>query len=238
MARAPMVRSSLLLAGCLGLAAACTSPPEPADEAGGTDTETGTDEGADDWADSLEDDDEGTSETGSEVPLGPELIDYETCIVDPGAPTASIVGETPDGPFSGQYAYFGWLTCEGEPLSPTLVVTETPEALAAAVAELPRGAQGGALPLPSLEWVLLGNCNPENGWTGKGGGGINLRTEGGDSLGFASFSLIENYKLFDPVDPEDPPTMHGTIFFGDGWTLEGEFTAVYCGALSYEFEGC
>ncbi|MFO7562641.1 MAG: hypothetical protein R6X02_08345 [Enhygromyxa sp.] len=190
---------------------------------------------ANDWADSLDDDSD--TETGDEgVPLGPEVVDYATCIVDPGAPTAELIGETPLGSFSGQYAWFGWLTCNGEAISPTLVIGERPEDLADALAIAP---SSGAVPKPSLEWFLLGNCNPDNGWVGEGGGGVTLRTDGPWELGYGSFAITQNYKLFEPVDPEDPPTMKGELSLAEGgWTLSGEFTAVYCGALSYALDGC
>lgn len=226
-------------------ALACTSPPasEDSDEAGPETGESGTrdggsgsDTGAEDWADSLDESSDTGSDTGAEIPVGPEVVDYETCIADPGGPTADLVGDSPLGPFSGQYAWFGWLTCEGEAISPTLVIGESPQDLEDAIALAP---SGGAIPLPSLEWFLLGNCNPENGWVGEGGGGVTLRSEGPWELGYGSFAITENYKLFEPVDPEDPPTMTGELsLVEDGFSLSGSFTAHYCGALSYALDGC
>lgn len=214
---------------------ACTAAPTAAGESSGSESssESGQAE-ANDWADSLEDSDSETGDDG--IPVGPELVDYETCIVDPGAPTADLIGETPLGPFSGQYAWFGWLTCNGDAISPTLVIGESPQDLADALAIAP---SSGAVPKPSLEWFLLGNCSPENGWVGEGGGGVTLRTDGPWELGNGVFAITQNYKLFEPVDPDDPPTMRGELAMGDGeWSLSGEFTAVYCGALSYPLDGC
>lgn len=224
----------------LTLLVACSAPPAAAGEASesssedSSESESSSESDADDWADSLEESD---SETGDEgVPVGPEVIDYETCIVDPGAPTATLIGETPVGAFNGQYAWFGWLTCNGDAISPTLVIGESPQDLADALAIAP---SSGAVPKPSLEWFLLGNCNPDNGWVGEGGGGVTLRTDGPWELGNGSFAITENYKLFEIVDPEDPPTMKGELSMSDGaWALSGEFTAVYCGALSYPLDGC
>ena len=227
----------------IGLVSACSSSTGADGIAGSSESEaaaTGSESSesgqteADDWADSLDDSD---TETGDEgVPVGPELVDYQTCIVDPGAPTATLIGETPAGAFNGQYAWFGWLTCDGEAISPTLVIGESPQDLADALAIAP---SSGAVPKPSLEWFLLGNCNPDNGWVGQGGGGVTLRTDGPWELGYGSFALTENYKLFEPVDPDDPPTMTGELAMSEGeWALAGEFTAVYCGALSYALDGC
>ncbi|HVI03837.1 MAG TPA: hypothetical protein VM869_34325 [Enhygromyxa sp.] len=217
--------------------AACSAAPtgEGVGESSGSESssESGESE-ANDWADSLEGSD---SETGDEgVPVGPAIVDYETCIVDPGAPTANLIGETPLGQFSGQYAWFGWLTCNGDAISPTLVIGESPQDLADALAIAP---SSGAVPKPSLEWFLLGNCSPENGWVGEGGGGVTLRTDGPWELGNGVFAITQNYKLFEPVDPDDPPTMKGELAMNNGeWSLSGEFTAVYCGALSYPLDGC
>lgn len=232
------MRRPLLIGLVLSPALACSSSPAGQDN--GTDetetTSTSSESGeaeANDWGDSL---DEGDSETGDDVPVGPEVVDYATCIVDPGAPTADLIGETPLGPFSGQYAWFGWLTCNGKAISPTLVIGESPEDLANALAIAP---SSGAVPKPSLEWFLLGHCNPEDGWIGSGGGGVTLRTDGAWELGYGSFAITENYKLFEPVDPDDPPTMKGEVVLTDsGWAVAGEFTAVYCGALSYALDGC
>lgn len=228
------------LAFGLILVAACRSPSASEETHASSETEvtaTGSESGtteANDWADSLDDSD---SETGEEDdPVGPEIVDYATCIVDPGAPTADVIGETPLGPFSGHHAWFGWLTCNGKAISPTLVIGESPQDLADALAIAP---SSGAVPKPSLEWFLLGNCNPDNGWVGEGGGGVTLRTSGPWELGYGSFAITENYRLFEPVDPEDPPTMKGQLSMNEGgFVLGGEFTAVYCGALSYALDGC
>lgn len=222
----------------IGLSACGSSGGAELDATNGTETSATSSEsgesGPDDWGDSLGESD---SETGDEsVPVGPEIVDYQTCIVDPGQPTANLIGETPAGPFSGQYAWFGWLTCNGDAISPTLVIGESPQDLADALAIAP---SSGAVPKPSLEWFLLGNCSPENGWVGEGGGGVTLRTDGPWELGNGVFAITENYKLFEPVDPDDPPTMHGELNMSEGeWSLAGEFTAVYCGALSYALDGC
>ena len=164
------------------------------------------------------------------------MVDYETCIVDPGAPTATLTGHSSLGPFDGQYAWFGWLTCGGKAISPTLVVGEDPQDLADALAIAP---SSGAVPKPSIEWFLLGHCSPADGWTGEGGGGVTLRTDGPWELGYGSFAITSNYKLLDPVDPADPPTITGNLSLYEGdWLMSGEFTAVYCGALSYALAGC
>lgn len=230
---------AVALVGCVTPeSAGTTEAAEAADESGESGESSGvTDEStSDDWADSLEEGE--ATDTGDPPPPGPEVVDYETCIVDPGRPNATLAGDTPEGPFSGEYAWFGWLTCDGDAISPTLVIGESPDDLAAAI-EAIGDAEAGAVPVPSLEWYLLGNCDHSNGWVGKGGGAVQMRHADGDTPGYAFFSLFENYKLLEPVDPEDPPTMHGILSMGEpGWSIDGEFTAVYCGALSYPLPDC
>jgi hypothetical protein len=235
-----LLRFRLASGSLLVSALACTQPPSAeaesaGQEAAGSESESESETGPDDWG--ALDESESESETGDDAPpVGPEIVDYETCIVDPGAPTADLIGDSPIGAFNGQYAWFGWLTCSGKAISPTLVVGESPQDLANALAIAP---SSGAVPKPSIEWFLLGHCNPAEGWTGEGAGGVVLRSDGPWEIGYGYFAITSNYKLLDPVDPEDPPTISGALLLDeDGWGIDGEFTAVYCGALSYALEGC
>jgi hypothetical protein len=178
--------------------------------------------------------DSDSGEGGSNVPT-PESIDYTFCELD-APPTASVVGMTPEGPFEGLYAWFGWLTCNGEGVSPTLVLVEDPADLAAAVMVSP---SGDAVPTPSLEWSLLGACSPNAGWVGEGATFFYARTNEPWHSAVGTIAIHETHRIFDAQDPDDPPRIHGalTVQGTEGWELSGEFTAHYCGPLSYPL-GC
>ncbi|MCH9687471.1 MAG: hypothetical protein K0V04_38910 [Deltaproteobacteria bacterium] len=174
-----------------------------------------------------------TDTQGGNTPV-PEEVDYELCELDWG-PSAMVTGTTPDGPFEGLYAWFGWLTCNGDGISPTLVLLEDPADLAAAVAVSP---SGDAIPTPSVEWYLFGACSPVGGWVGEGNVTVYMRTEGPWHQAGGMIEIFDTHRIFDVVDPNDPPRMHGFISIHDGgWDIEGEFTAAYCGPLSYPL-GC
>lgn len=174
-----------------------------------------------------------TDSGGSNIPM-PEAVDYELCELD-WPPSANVVGTTPDGPFNGLYAWFGWLTCNGDGLSPTLVLLEDPAELAAAVAVSP---SGDAVPTPSVEWYLFGACSPTEGWVGEGNVTVYLRTDGPWHQAGGQIEIFDTHRIFDVVDPDDPPRMHGYISIHEGeWDLEGEFRAAYCGPLTYPL-GC
>ena len=173
------------------------------------------------------------SSTTSVLPA-PAEIDFEFCETD--APmNANVVGETPDGPFNGRYAWFGWLMCNGEGLSPTLVIVEDPADLQAAVQASP---SGDAVPTPSLEWYLFGACDPSGGWVGEGHVTVYMRTDGPWEQTGGQIEIFETYRIFDEVDHDDPPWMYGEITAMEGdFSISGDFTAAYCGPLAYEI-GC
>lgn len=188
----------------------------------------------DGWTDGPDPTEDSGTDTGGGPQSAPDVIDYETCELDWGE-SASVVGQTPQGPFDGRYAWFGWITCNGEGLSPTLIIAESPDDLAAAVAQNP---SGDALPKPSLEWFLFGACSPDGGWVGEGKVQVYLRHDGPWDLGEGLIQVSETYRIFDEVDPDDPPRMSGHIAITkqDGWDIEGDFEAAYCGPLSYALE--
>lgn len=169
----------------------------------------------------------------------PETIDFEFC--ETGiVPNAAVSGTTPNGAFDGRYAWFGWLTCDGEGVSPTLVIVEDPADLEAAVGLSPNG---GAVPKPSLEWFLLGACSPEGGWVGEGKVTVYLRDDDADWRQVSGNLEIEmTERIFDDLDPENPPRMHGSLFVAgnlpgqEGWSIDGTFSAAYCGPLSYDLD--
>lgn len=229
------------LAAALALAS-CRASPGSSETAGadetstggdatGTSTETGTGSGSDGWTDGPDPTETTGTDTGGGPQTAPDVIDYETCELDWGE-SANVIGETPQGTFEGRYAWFGWITCNGEGLSPTLVIAESPDDLAAAVALEPMGE---AVPKPSMEWFLFGACSPDGGWVGEGKVQVYLRHDGPWDLGEGLIQISDTYRIFDEVDPEDPPRMSGHIAITkqDGWNIEGDFQAAYCGPLSY-----
>jgi hypothetical protein len=116
-----------------------------------------------------------------------------------------------------------------------LVVVEDPADLAAAVMVSP---SGDAVPTPSIEWYLFGACSPEGGWVGEGNVTVYLRTDGPWHQAGGQIEVFETHRIFDTVDPQDPPRMHGVLTIDEGeWSVAGEFTAHYCGPLSYPL-GC
>ncbi len=229
-----------VLAASFAFACACTAGantsdgPEDSGQSDTSDTSApdteATDTDTDGWTDGP-DPDMATDDTGDDPQYGPDVIDYETCELDWGE-SADIVGETPQGPFVGKYAWFGWVTCNGEALSPTLVIAESAEDLALAVAQNP---MGDAVPKRSMEWFLFGACSPAGGWVGEGKVQVYLRHDGPWDLGEGLIQISETHRIFDDVDPKDPPRMvgHVAVQYQEGWDIEGDFEAAYCGPLSY-----
>jgi hypothetical protein len=168
-------------------------------------------------------------------PYAPEVIDTELCELD-WPMSADVSGTTPAGDYNARWAWFGWLTCAGEGLSPTLVLLDDPTALADAVALQPTG---DALPYPSMEWYLFGACSPNDGWVGEGNVTFYLRDESEWHQAQGWVTIESSHRIFEDLDPNDPPRMRGTIRVQDGdqWNVEGTFEAAYCGPLSYDL-GC
>lgn len=162
------------------------------------------------------------------------MIDFEFCELEAG-PNAAVVGTTPDGTFDGRYAWFGWLMCEGEGISPTIVIAESPDDLAEAVLQNP---DFNATPDRSIEWYLFGACGPGDEWVGSGHVTAFLRDNGEMQQGGGFIQITDTHRMFDELDPDDPPRMTGIIRVdSDGFDVEGEFTAAYCGPLAYQI-GC
>lgn len=235
--------SSLALG--LSVLAGCTGAPGGDDAAdatteqssSSTDDSSTSGDGTDDgevtasWTGGPDPTETGGDETGGGQQVAPEIIDFETCELD-WPESASVVGTTPQGEFNGKYAWFGWILCNGEGLSPTLVIAEDPADLIEAVQTDP---DGDAVPKPSLEWFLFGACSPAGGWVGEGKVQVFLRHDGPWDFGEGLIQVSDTHRIFDNVDPDDPPRMTGHIEIQnqDGWDLEGDFEAAYCGPLSY-----
>jgi hypothetical protein len=195
-------------------------------------TTSGTDDGpaTADWTEGADSDESGTDETGGNPPVAPENIDMEFCELEWGE-SADVIGDGPNGPFNGKYAWFGWILCNGEGLSPTIVIAEDPADLADAVAQNP---MGDAVPKPSMEWFLFGACSPDAGWVGEGKVQLYYRHDGPWELGEGILTITDTHRIFDDVDHDDPPRMSGNIDITfEDWSLEGDFEAAYCGPLSY-----
>lgn len=225
-----------LSAGCSAAAGESTSTSGASSMSSDAPTQEVTSESDDDGFHEAFTDSSGGEETGgSQNPNGPEVIDLEFCEIDtPG--TADINGFTAAGPYAGRFAWFGWMTCNGEALSPTLVITETLEQLETAIQINP---SGDAVPQPSLEFNLFGACDPSEGWVGEGIVTLYLRDASGWQQGRGRFGITQTHRMFDELDPFDPPRMQGVLEVDDeinGWRLDGEFTAAYCGPLSYALD--
>lgn len=138
------------------------------------------------------------------------------------APNIELTGDTPMGPATFKYAYFGLFLCAScpEPDEPALGLF--------AEAQSP-----GLEPLVG-DYLLfrLWSAGQLAEYEGRiGGQPIAL---GQAAVSFPELMVATEEQTTPPLDPAAPPTMAGTIsVIGDGWMLAGEFTASLCTGLDW-----